>query len=187
MAKAAKGGNVAADMKPTDYRGAFNRLKQIDSKKSKQQGIAKEIGDIYAACEAICGVDKTAAKIFMALRKLDDNDRLTAFRDLNGLLDASGLVSAGADLVDKAQNNVVPMRLPIVEDEESNIETELDELADDGSVVDDDDFTEASEDELAQQAGRAETDAKRRAKEAMGKGDPEPYTGDNSDLADAAE
>jgi len=193
MAQAAKDGKVAADMKPVDYRGAFKRLTTIDAMKAKQQKAAKDIGDVFSACEGIHGVDKAAAKIFMILRKLDDNDRILTFRDLNGLLDASGLPKTGADLVDRAEGNIVDFRpgkgKPEVEDEgDGTIEEEIEDLENDvdGTSGDEDDFEEASDEELAQQAGRAEAAAKNRAKDAMSGGE-EPYTGDNSDLADDAE
>lgn len=196
MARSASGGSVSADMKPVDYRGAYKRLESIDAKKSKQQKIAKEIGDVYAACEGICGVDKTAAKIFMSLRKLDDNDRRTTFRDLNGLLDASGIMEESADLVDAAEGATVKQRFTVHEggagrqpdDDAEGIDDEIEDLDGDQAPGDDDDFTEATEEELAAQKSRQET---KEAKAARGAGakkaDPEPYTGDNSDLADAAE
>lgn len=197
MARSASGGNVSADMKPVDYRGAYKRLESIDAKKSKQQKIAKEIGDVYAACEGICGVDKTAAKIFMALRKLDDNDRRTTFRDLNGLLDASGIMEESADLVDSAEGSTVKQRFTVHEggagrqsddDAGEGIDDEIEELADDGEHVgDSDDFEEASEEDLAQQKGRVEAQEAKTVRVGGKKADPEPYTGDNSDLADAAE
>ena len=193
MAQAAKGGNVAADMKPTDYRGAVNRMKAIKAKSDKQKAIAGEIGDIYSKCEGLHGVNKMAAKMFYALSKLEAPDRMLVFRDLNGLLDAAGYETEDADLVDQSQGNVVSMRFKDPETENESVgavdvDDEIEALADDGEQLPpDDDFEEASEEELAQQTGRAETAAKRRAAEAIGKGDPEPYTGDNSDLADAAE
>lgn len=212
MARSASGGNVSADMRPTDYRGAVKRLETIDARKSKQQKIAKEIGDVYSACEGICGVDKTASKIFMLLRKLDDNDRRNTFRDLNGLLDASGIMEETADLVDKAEDKKVQQRFRVVKggangdaDGGEGIDEEIEELDDDGSVSDDeidelleeaysqsndgdDEFTEATEEELASQKGRKEAqEAKSVRGSGAKKGETEPYTGDNSDLADAGE
>ena len=175
MAKAATKESVSAAMKPVDYRGAFKRLTGIDAKKAKQQAAAKEIGDIFSAAEGICGVDKRAAKIFMIMRKLDEGDLVTVFRDLNGLLDAAGLVTSAADLVDQAENNVVEMRMnkaPKKADpdaEDGTIEDEIQQLDDETDVIDeDDDFQEATPDELAAQKDRPNA---------------ETYTGDNSDLA----
>lgn len=193
MARSASGGNVSADMKPVDYRGAVKRLETIDAKKSKQQSIAKEIGDIYSAAEGICGVDKTASKIFMALRKLDDNDRRRTFRDLNGLLDASGIMEESADLVDGAEGTTVAQRFKVINggppaEAGEGIDDEIEELT--GDSENDgtgDDFEEASEAELAQQKGRQEAKEAKAVKGAGRKGAPEPYTGDNSDLADPGE
>lgn len=206
MARAANQGTVSADMKPTDYRGAVQRLKAIDGKKSKQQEIAKSIGDIYSACEAMCGVNKLAAQMFMKFRKLEEAEQITVFRDLNGLMDADGMAAAGADLVDKAEGKNVRMRLAVDngkhkpeagedegdEDDAGTIDEEVDvgddEEARDAAGLppadeDGDGFQEATDEELAQQRGRAEAEAKRRAKEVLG----EPYTGDNSDLADSGD
>lgn len=198
MARAASQGTVSSDMKPTDYRGATQRLKSIDAKKSKQQEIAKSIGDIYNACEAICGVNKTAAKIFMMFRKLEEAEQITVFRDLNGLMDAAGMSAVGADLVDQAQGKDVKLRLAVNnghggDDDGESIDEELDELeeeidqenAEKEDVSAGDDFEEASEEELAAQKPRAEAAAKKRAATAVS--DPEPYTGDNSDLADSGD
>lgn len=179
MAKAASSDRVSADMKPTDYRGAVKRLGGIAAKKAKQQSIAAEIGDIYEKCAGVHGVDKRAAKIFHALSKLTPEDRLLVFRDIDGLMSAAGYDDNGADLVDQSQNRVVHMRFgqgqePAVEGGES-IDDEIEAIADDGSqVASDDDFVEATEEELAQQQGRADSAAKDRAKEA--------FNGDNSDL-----
>src|SRR3546814_15031565 len=104
---------------------------------------------------------------------MEPEDQLLVFRDINGLLDASGVMSQGADLVDKANDKVVKMRFRTKaqqadeaagesaaggEGEGEGIDEEIEEIADDGSQAggDDDDFEEASEDELAQQQiGRA--------------------------------
>lgn len=199
MAVSASGGSVSADMKPVDYRGAVKRLETIDAKKTKQQKYAKEIGDVYSACEGICGVDKTASKLFMALRKLDTNDLRTTFRDLNGLLDASGIMEESADLVDQAEDKTVRQRFTVHEggagrgegiDDEIEDLTGDDELTGDGSgeaLPPVDEFEEASEEELAQQKGRTEAKEAKAVRGAGKKAEPEPYTGDNSDLADAAE
>ena len=175
MAKAATKDSVSAAMKPIDYRAAVKRLQGIDAKKTKQQQMAKEIGDILSASEGICGVDKRASKIFMIMRKLDENDLITVFRDLNGLLDAAGLITQGADLVDAATGNVVEMRMPNKpkkadpDADDGTIEDEIQALDDETDIQDpDDDFVEATPEELAAQKDRPNAGE---------------YTGDNSDLA----
>src|SRR3546814_11417240 len=110
MAKAASSDRVSADMRPTDYRGAVKRMEAIAAKTAKQKAMASEIGDIYEKVAGVCGVDKRAAKIFHAISKMEPEDQLLVFRDINGLLDASGVMSQGADLVDKANDKVVKMR-----------------------------------------------------------------------------
>lgn len=189
MANAASSDRVSADMKPTDYRGAVQRMKGIKAKTDKQKSIAAEIGDIYTKVEGVHGVNKTAAKIFHALSKLEPEEALLVFRDVNGLLDAAGIAEEGADLVDNAQDRVVHMRFrePATSpepDEGGTVEDEIEELADDGSQLPfEDDFVEASEEELAQQQGRADSAAKERAKKALGGEGDAPFTGDNADLA----
>lgn len=206
MARQASKDSVAADMRPVNYRGAVNRMKLIKSKSDKQKAIAGEIGDIYAKCEGIEGVNKAACKIFNGLAKLEPEDRLLVFRDLNGLLDAAGFSEEGADLVDKAQGSVVPFRMPTGDAEEgavgNDVPAEIEEFSGDAEndghsdeindfavgSEDVDGFTEMSEEELAAQKPRADAaEAKKvtgRGKKAFGEGPaPEPYTGDNSDLA----
>lgn len=192
MARTAGRDTVAADMRPTDYRGAVNRMKAIKAKSDKQKSISSEIGDIYAKCEGVHGVNKAAAKIFHGLSKLEPEGALLVFRDLNGLLDAAGFAKEGADLVDQASDNVVSMRFGAGagdDGEEGGIDDAIEEFADDGEKpTDDDPFEEASSEELAAQKPRAESAEKKavgRAKKAFGSGPaPEPYTGYNFDLAD---
>lgn len=182
MANAASKDRVSADMKPTDYRGAVKRMEAIAAKTAKQKGIAAEIGDIYDKVAGVHGVDKRAAKVFHALSKLTPEDRLLVFRDIDGLMSAAGYDEDGADLVDKSQERVVHMRFGrdrenAEGDDGESIDEEIEAIAADGSQVATDGFTEASEEELAQQQGRpqgAEEAAAERAKEA--------FTGDNSDL-----
>src|SRR3546814_8857612 len=98
--------------------------------------------------------------------------------------------SQGADLVDKANDKVVKMRFRTKaqqadeaagesaaggEGAGEGIDEEIEEIADDGSQAggDDDDFEEASDEELAEQQLRKQTGD-----------DPETCTGDNSDLTD---
>lgn len=183
MAQAASTDKVAADMRPTDYRGAVNRMKAIKAKSDKQKAISGEIGDIYGKCEGVHGVNKMAAKIYYGLSKLEPEELLTVFRDINGLLDAAGALKDGADLVDQADDTVVPMRFkaPEIEDE-GGIDDEIEEIADDGEKLPVDEFQEATEAELAQQAGRG-TGAAAKAARKKDAAKEEPYTGDNSDLA----
>lgn len=205
MARSATNGTVSADMRPTDYRGAVKRLETIDNKATKQQKIAKEIGEVYSACEGICGVSKVAAKMWRALKKLEGPERLEVFRDLNGLIDAAGWDRQGADLVDQAQNNVVHVGFGNGNGDGS-IDDEVDVDGDDGDgeelnpdeqPAQEDDF-EASAEELARQEGRGRLGkARERAKRAAAPPLPEkdetppeerdPPADPDADLANAGE
>src|SRR3546814_18336099 len=95
---------------------------------------------------------------------MEPEDQLLVFRDINGLLDASGVMSQGADLVDKANDKVVKMRFRTKaqqadeaagesaaggEGEGEGIDEEIEGNADDGSPDggDDDAFAEANGEE----------------------------------------
>ncbi len=184
MANKASAENVQADMQPPNYRSAVQRIRTIPAKKDKISSVNGEIADIYAKIEGH-KVNRKAAKIFYALDRMEGDERADVLRSLNGLCDASGWDETSEDLVDQAEGNVVQMRVgstrsPAVEDGD----VELDEaLADEAAAGDDldealgdDAFTEASEEELAAQAGRGSKKDKAAAV---------PFTGDNSDLAGA--
>lgn len=190
MARAASKDTVAADMRPTDYRGAVKRLETIDNKATKQQKIAKEIGDVYSAIEQFCGVNKLAGKIWRSLKKLEGPERLEVFRDLNGLIDAAGWEREGGDMVDQAQNNVVKFGFPGGDGQDDGDDGEPgDELNPEEQPTDADGF-EMPPEELAQQEGRGRLNkARERAKgaaAAAAEAPPAPPA-DDSDLADAGE
>src|SRR3546814_14369060 len=103
MAKAASSDRVSADMRPTDYRGAVKRMEAIAAKTAKQKAMASEIGDIYEKVAGVCGVDKSAAKIFHAISKIEPEDQLTVFRDINCRPAPSGVMSTRAERGHKAK------------------------------------------------------------------------------------
>lgn len=201
MAKKASAANVQADMAPPNYRSAVQHIRSAKAKKDKISGINGEIAQIYAKVEGF-KVNAKAGKIFYALDNMTPEDRLDVMRSLNGLCDAAGRDETDSDLVDDAEGKVVHLRVGGQGDAGADIDEALGE-GDDGDDLDQaltDGFSEASEAELAKQKGRADAKAKERAREALDKapkkasitsiaspkksGAPEPYTGDNSDLAD---
>ena len=167
MAKAANAANVAADMRPPNFRSAVQLLRGIDKKKEKIAGVTAEIGDIFAKVEGH-KVNKKAARMFVTLDNLEPEDRVDIMRSLNGLIDAAGWEETAADLVDKAEGNVVAMRAGFSRpDGEDGDEGEDGDDTGENDAADAADFEEASDEELAQQTMRKQ-----------------PYTGDNADLVD---
>lgn len=191
MANKASADRVQADMQPPNYRGAVQRIRTIKAKKDKIGSVNGEIADIYAKVEGH-KVNRQAARIFYALDRMEADDRADVMRSLNGLCDAAGWESTDEDLVDQAEGTVVELRFgrnipPVVEDGDADLDDALaNEAAGDaddlGDALGGDDFQEATEEELAAQAGRAEPKAKDRARAKL---DAVPFTGDNSDLAGA--
>jgi hypothetical protein len=196
MADRATSDRIAADMRPPDYRAAVKRIRGIVPKKAKIAGINGEISGIYDAIEGH-KVDKRAARIFATLDAMDHEDRVMIFRGLNGLIDAAEWAPAQADIVDQAQGNVVTLRaggrsqearegddLDGRETNEAGEDVEIDETM---KQVEGDTPPTAAEGSnnflaaVAAQKARERTAAegKKRGKPA----EPEPYTGDNSDLA----
>lgn len=110
MGSKATDNKVAADMSPPNYRGAVQRLRTIKTKKEKIAGVNGEIADIYAKVEGH-KVNKKAARIFLILDTLDASDRNDVMRSFDGLCDAAGWDTEAADLVDQAEDNVVPLRV----------------------------------------------------------------------------
>lgn len=179
MADKATKERLAADMKPPNYREAIARIRSIDTKKDRIAAVTAEIGEIWAKVEGH-KVDKKAGKIFQTLDKLDDEDRVTVLRDINGLCDAAGWSKTGADLVDKAQNNVVSLRVG----EKAAAGDEGGDDDDDDQVVDDQDGDDGDVDPPAAPASDPKAALERARKRISGnKPAAEPYTGDNSDLA----
>lgn len=190
MANKASAENVQADMQPPNYRAAVQRIRTVSAKKDKISSVNGEIADIYAKVEGH-KVNRKAAKIFYALDRMEADERNDVLRSLNGLCDASGWDETEEDLVDQAEGTVVHLRVggnrqPAVEDGDAALDEALageaaEALGDDlDEALGEDGFTEASEEELAAQAGRSDT-----AKKRTGKSDAVPFTGDNSDLAGA--
>lgn len=176
---------VAADMSPPNYRGAYKVLGGIDAKKGKIASLNGEIGGIFDRVEGF-KVNKKAAKIFMALDKLEAVERNDIMKSLEGLIgvaewDRSDLLTpaTGGDDDDTGGG----------EDDD-----EVDEIADEitGEKPDTDEIDEVTEvvekPEAEAEAPKANAFLERskrhlRAVPAAGKTpDPEPYTGDNSDL-----
>lgn len=181
MANKASADTVRADMQPPNYRAAVQRVRTIPAKRDKIGSINGEIADIYAKIEGH-KVNRRAAKIFYALDRMEPEDRADVIRSLNGLCDAAGWDETEEDLVDQAEGNIVHLRVggtssPAVESDAEVDEAIADEAAGDDvdDALADDGFTEATEEELAATAGR-----KTRPRKDTG---PEPFTGDNSDLA----
>jgi hypothetical protein len=195
MANKASAAAVQADMQPPNYRAAVQQIRSTKAKKDKVSGINGEIGAVYAKVEGF-KVNKRAGKIFYALDNMTPEDRVDVLRSLNGLCDAAGWAETTEDLVDQANGNVVHMRVGPKADTDDD--ADLDEALAAESERDDldealaDEFSEATAEELAKQAGRA--DQKARAREQLDAApkpkkasissiaSPEPYTGDNSDL-----
>ncbi len=196
MANKASAANVQADMQPPNFRAAVQHVRTTKAKKDKMSGLNGEIAAIYAKIEGF-KVNRKGAKIFYALDNMEASERNDVLRSLNGMCDAAGWDEIDEDLVDKANDTVVHLRVGKQTDD-------FDELVDDDPLGVGDDLDEAlageafemSEKELAKQEGRknsarktldkatepaAGTGADARA--AMKSAAKEPYTGDNSDLA----
>jgi len=150
MAQSASKDAVQAAMKPPEYRSALKRLASIGPLKKKQSQGAKKIDDIYNAAETVNGVHKAASQFFLKIQGSDDAEKLRIFRDINGLLEADGTPTSGADMVDMAQGKEVNLRLAHDADkpegmEESDVGDEADAL--EGDARDDEgDHREAASD-----------------------------------------
>lgn len=165
MAKKASADQMAADMRPPNYREAVQRLKGIVEKKTKIASVNGDIATIYSQVEGL-KVDKRSARIFMAIDKFDPAERLLIMRDINGLMDAAGWEKEGADLVDRAAGNVVAMRLKGGETVEAEVDDDLEtELA------------QVEEGTAAKAKGRARNSVQENLEKAR-----QHFTGDNSDL-----
>lgn len=178
MADKATAERVAADMSPPGYRQAVQRIRTIQPHKEKIAKVNGDISDIWAKVEGH-KVDKRAGRIFLILDRLEPVERMMVFRDLNGLADSAGWEEQNGDLVDTAQNKVVNLRMgaPATAQETDD---EISDMENGGQVN-----VEAGE-EPAPAAAAANDFLANARKHLSGnkkKGDPEPYNGDNSDLA----
>lgn len=192
MAKKASATKVAADMRPPNFRGAVQLIRGgIEKLKDKISGINGEIAGKWGTIEGY-HVNKKAGQIFAALDKLPHQDRVDIMRSLNGLIDAAGWQDEEEDLVDAAEGNVVQMRLPGGTpkgegDENLDENGEDPEIAAVAAEVAKDDASEAAKATVGKKAGLAKDklaglDAARQ--HLGGEAPKEPYTGDNTDLAD---
>jgi hypothetical protein len=206
MAERATSDRVASDMKPPNYRGAVQRLRTIKAKKDRIAGITSEIGGIFDTVEGF-KVNKKAAKIFIALDALEADEQQDIFRSLTGLIDAAGW--AQGDLVDQAEGGggkIIPANFggrkaePTEAERQADIENVVAAIeeptgdapgGDAPALTDEEKAARDAEFDAAAPAPARETPAEKRArvKAAHAKGeapaaqpDPEPYTGDNSDL-----
>lgn len=172
---------VSADMSPPNYRGAIKLLGTIEPKKNKIGSLNGEIGGIFDRVEGF-KVNKKAAKIFMALDKLEAVERNDIMRSLEGLIaaaewDRSDLLSNASDDGDDADP-----------DGDGETDEEVDEI--DDAVGDEkpetDDVDQAAADvekpEPAASTGKTFLERSKRHLRAVPAPAPEPYTGDNSDL-----
>jgi hypothetical protein len=181
MAKKASAETVAADMRPPNFRGAVQIIRSaIVKKKAAIQGINSEIGDQWGKVEGF-KVNKKAGQIFATLDKLEHEERMDIMRSLNGLMNAAGWDEEDADIVDRAEGNVVTMRFGKAGDEEvddgapaNGEDPEIAALCD---TIDTNAQTQKSEVAAAADAKKLELDAAAKAPVR------EAFTGDNSDLA----
>jgi hypothetical protein len=200
MADKASADRVAADMKPPNFRAAVQLIRgAIQKKKDRISGINGEISNEWAKVEGN-KVNKKAGRIFMMLDKLEHDERTDIMRSLNGMIDAAGWDESASDLVDKASGNVVHLRVggnaPASDGEDGEGEGGGDDDAEMAEV-------EAAiaepapgarrrgrkpkDDAAAAQTGVAKSadEARDRARSHIaGEAGDEPFTGDNSDLAD---
>jgi hypothetical protein len=177
---------VAADMSPPNYRGAYKVLGTIDPKKAKIASLNGEIGGIFDRVEGF-KVNKKAAKIFMALDKLEAVERNDIMKSLEGLIgvaewDRSDLLTLPNGGDDNPGGGD--------EDEDDEVAEIADEIT--GEKPNTDEIDEVTEvvgekpDEADPPAVNAFLERSKRHLKAVPtagkKPDPEPYTGDNSDL-----
>ena len=182
MAVRANADQVAADMRPADFRGAVKRLRGIQAKKERIGSVNGEIADIYAKVESL-KVNKKAARIFLTLDKLEADERADVMRSINGLVDSADW-DAGGDLVDAAEGNEKSNLVHFPTGKPSEAEGENDAGEDEGiaNAMDQVDAMPAENRTTSRNAAAA---ARKRAKEHLGVQEDArsaPYTGDNSDL-----
>ena len=111
MADKATADNVAADIRPPQYRKAVQTMRSsIKSKKERVAKINTEIAEVWGTIDGY-KVNRQAARIFMQLDKLKEEDRVDVMRSLNGLIEHAEWPDQSTDLVDEAEDNVVQMRV----------------------------------------------------------------------------
>lgn len=194
MAKKASADIVSADMAPPNWRGAVQIIRHvITKKKEKIQGITSEIGDQWGKVEGY-KVNKKAGQIFAALDKLEHPERMDIMRSLNGLIDAAGWDEESEDLVDAAEGKVVHMRFGKSSAEEGadegNGNGEDPEIADVAAAIEADQTKSDDAEKVTEAANvrKGKFKGLDAARSHLGNADQqEPYTGDNSDLANEDE
>ena len=108
MADNASAENVAADIRPPDFRGAVKKIRTVKAKKAKIAETNGDIADIWAKVEGL-KVHKKAGKWFAILDELEPKERQDILRSMRGLIDAAGWED-DTDLVDRADGtNVVSL------------------------------------------------------------------------------
>jgi hypothetical protein len=199
MADRASADRVSADMQPANYRAAVQLIRHsIEKKKEKLAEVQGKIGDDWTKVEGY-KVNKKGGRIFAMMDKLEHEERVDIMRTINGLIDAAGWEETEQDLVDAAEGNVVHLRLHGQQDDDADegnaagegddgeaemaeVEAALAEPVKSrrGRKAADPDRVAASK-KVAETAERARENVRRQ----LGEEPPaEPYTGDNSDLAD---
>jgi hypothetical protein len=179
MADKATAENVAADMKPPNYRGAVQIIRgAIEKKIASMATIREAIGEQWDKIEGF-RVNKTAARWFKKMDKMEAPERADVMRSFNGLCEAAGWDENEVDLADQANGNVLPMRMAAPAGDAVGDEEDDDD-------VDDDEETDGA-DERAPQAEEATNKFLARSRKHLNAGlgvkqPPEAYTGDNSDL-----
>lgn len=112
MAEKATKDKVASDLRPPAWKAAIALMRTtFQPKKDKIASLNGEIGDMWGKVEGGHKVNKTAAKFWMKLDKMESAERLDVMRSFNGLAANSGWPDVEVDLVDAAQGNQVNMRL----------------------------------------------------------------------------
>lgn len=173
MARKATADNVRADMQPPNFRAAVQIIRTIKAKTDRISGINGEIGNIHAKVEGF-KVNRKAGRIFLALDKLEPDERTDILRSLNGLFDASGWDAPQDDLVDQAEGATNVHHLPTfsgahVGDPPDELGEALGDNPSAGDEIDDalaDDF-EASAAEIAAQTGRKDSKQAKAVKAAL--------------------
>lgn len=189
MAERATADRVASDMRPPNFRGAVQRLRTIKPKKEKIAGINGEISGIYDTVEGF-KVNKKAAKIFLALDGLEPDEKQDIFRSLTGLIQAAQWQIG--DLVDQAEgaaagNIVTPNFGRRDQPADSDTDAELDQTLAEVEAQPETEQPPAAQDEKPKRETPAQKRERIKAAHQAGeapqaKPEPEPYTGDNSDL-----
>lgn len=136
MAKAANAENVNQSRQAPDARYAVQTIRgNIKKKKDRVSGINGEINAEWEKMQAR-GIDKVGARLWAALDKLEPDERRSAMRTFNDMCDVSEWPEQQADLVDTAQNKVVPMRMKTVDQESlDGSEEEIRELEEEAEAA----------------------------------------------------